>query len=77
MLFQSPRSGKFESNQDFAHLTDEQKETAKFQSPRSGKFESNGAKMNNVLARSLTFQSPRSGKFESNHNKYTVILSRK
>ena len=37
-MFQSPRSGKFESNQN--KIQQKQKDT-KFQSPRSGKFESN------------------------------------
>ena len=41
-LFQSPRSGKFESNEDtFEDIKEDVKE---FQSPRSGKFESNGTK---------------------------------
>ena len=65
-MFQSPRSGKFESNVegDKSNFLN----TVEFQSPRSGKFESNLIVLNYQKAQkaSLTFQSPRSGKFESN-----------
>ena len=50
-LFQSPRSGKFESNEDtFEDIKEDVKE---FQSPRSGKFESNSLK--NTLRLTMSF----------------------
>ena len=62
--FQSPRSGKFESNlvsiNGFHTVIDV------FQSPRSGKFESNAMKARHAAGVAEMFQSPRSGKFESN-----------
>ena len=62
--FQSPRSGKFESNLNpgINRFTDEEM----FQSPRSGKFESNDALCSSLVIYGKLFQSPRSGKFESN-----------
>ena len=44
LKFQSPRSGKFESNLSIATYKDENK-LVLFQSPRSGKFESNTAEI--------------------------------
>ena len=41
ILFQSPRSGKFESNQQLLPHLERLDAQLKFQSPRSGKFESN------------------------------------
>ena len=65
-LFQSPRSGKFESNLSLIKRCASYKYLP-FQSPRSGKFESNHAvKKAEDLREIGTFQSPRSGKFESN-----------
>ena len=61
-LFQSPRSGKFESNQYLLNAFSLQ---MVFQSPRSGKFESNQYLLN-AFSLQMVFQSPRSGKFESN-----------
>ena len=51
-LFQSPRSGKFESNYNH-HAINTQREYKKFQSPRSGKFESNSLK--NTLRLTMSF----------------------
>ena len=67
MMFQSPRSGKFESNTSvFKHLGFVPH--VLFQSPRSGKFESNMGVLddNGRVDAWEWFQSPRSGKFESN-----------
>ena len=61
--FQSPRSGKFESN---AAETASDFVNDAFQSPRSGKFESNKEVGVIRSKRDYEFQSPRSGKFESN-----------
>ena len=44
--FQSPRSGKFESNEKLNQIVDNAK--LSFQSPRSGKFESNKAGSNTM-----------------------------
>ena len=41
ILFQSPRSGKVESNQQLLPHLERLDAQLKFQSPRSGKFESN------------------------------------
>ena len=64
--FQSPRSGKFVSNQkewDSIEIDTD----VMFQSPRSGKFVSNIARLRYPLIPGDTmFQSPRSGKFVSN-----------
>ena len=49
-LFQSPRSGKFESNFEY-ESNDEINDV--FQSPRSGKFESNSLK--NTLRLTMSF----------------------
>ena len=68
-MFQSPRSGKFESNlvsiNGFHTVIDV------FQSPRSGKFESNAMKARHAAGVAEMFQSPRSGKFESNNATHT------
>ena len=63
--FQSPRSGKFESNVlSSEHST---LSLTMFQSPRSGKFESNALELwESGSYKAAEFQSPRSGKFESN-----------
>ena len=65
--FQSPRSGKFESNENTLIKKLKDESLLLFQSPRSGKFESNESKMA-IIKKSTQaqFQSPRSGKFESN-----------
>ena len=64
-MFQSPRSGRLESN--LWLVTGEGKtKVNRFQSPRSGKFESNLKKVKRLRKPKL-FQSPRSGKFESNN----------
>ena len=48
LMFQSPRSGKFESNtSEISALADEIK--LKFQSPRSGKFESNTTRVHSRI----------------------------
>ena len=62
--FQSPRSGKFESNVRNAYITSKDF-LMKFQSPKSEKFESNDIMDASILNNQM-FQSPRSGKFESN-----------
>ena len=65
MMFQSPKSGKFESNMKKVYK-DLSVYTA-FQSPKSGKFESNQrCKLVTPQAWLRWFQSPKSGKFESN-----------
>ena len=72
-MFQSPRSGKFESNL-VAVQPDLTLSTVSFQSPRSGKFESN-LKFTTFKDRGdLLFQSPRSGKFESNTRRLIMKL---
>ena len=72
-LFQSPRSGKFESNQYLLNAFSLQ---MVFQSPRSGKFESNyNHHAINTQREYKKFQSPRSGKFESNSLKNTLRLT--
>ena len=64
-MFQSPKSGKFESNQGFiSKFKDELFST--FQSPKSGEFESNYTTILRDLFKLKGFQSPKSGKFESN-----------
>ena len=65
-MFQSPRSGKFESN--FEKIKENKVVSAiMFQSPRSGKFESNLELWESGSYKAADmFQSPRSGKFESN-----------
>ena len=50
-LFQSPKSGKFESNKKFTRKMNG--EEVIFQSPRSGKFESNSLK--NTLRLTMSF----------------------
>ena len=64
MMFQSPKSGKFESNtENFGQNV----HGNLFQSPKSGKFESNELVYRELVAGILgQFQSPKSGKFESN-----------
>ena len=62
--FQSPRSGKFESN--WNQVADWPTCHLMFQSPRSGKFESNLGYVTTDGNPEYRFQSPRSGKFESN-----------
>ena len=64
-MFQSPRSGKFESNNIFQA---DRNFYISFQSPRSGKFESNAKAGHYAQCHfwDSVFQSPRSGKFESN-----------
>ena len=67
-LFQSPRTGKFESN--LTLLTVSFLCFVMFQSPRTGKFESNVVSLSpecKTLWANM-FQSPRTGKFESNFN---------
>ena len=78
-MFQSPRSGKFESNQNENRRARglPPRSWPRFQSPRSGKFESNpytesGFKQKVVAE---VFQSPRSGKFESNSLKNALRLT--
>jgi len=69
--FQSPRSGKFESNITGVKYACNSGLTS-FQSPRSGKFESNNGwnQMGSIKGlKGKKFQSPRSGKFESNRKK--------
>ena len=63
--FQSPRTGKFESN-FYQGEQNGKKIFRVFQSPRTGKFESNKQAeiANQYLGKG--FQSPRTGKFESN-----------
>ena len=63
--FQSPKSGKFESNSDTKEISS-WKRTNRFQSPKSGKFESNVPTKVGEVATEGVFQSPKSGKFESN-----------
>ena len=53
ILFQSPRSGKFESNQRKAREVKHKDYFDEFQSPRSGKFESNSLK--NALRLTMSF----------------------
>ena len=62
--FQSPRSGKFESNR--TQSAGYETVPTPFQSPRSGKFESNRERDTEYGEDEEWFQSPRSGKFESN-----------
>ena len=65
LLFQSPRSGKFVSNE--SKLTQLVREN-KFQSPRSGEFVSDyidDDEFTDVVQTRPKFQSPRSGKFVS------------
>ena len=72
-MFQSPRSGKFESNKQ-SEIIYNYELALSFQSPRSGKFESN-KKMSGkskILIEGKGFQSPRSGKFESNVADYVL-----
>ena len=63
--FQSPRSGKFESNAPALNKAIADIHWM-FQSPRSGKFESNTLFLPRKRLHENVFQSPRSGKFESN-----------
>ena len=72
-VFQSPRSGKFESNP--CGYERERWRLYQFQSPRSGKFESNRAPSLDSNEEVTTFQSPRSGKFESNSLKNALRLT--
>ena len=65
-MFQSPRSGKFESNQRIEVAPIRIPDVNMFQSPRSGKFESNKDTEAVSTKMPFGFQSPRSGKFESN-----------
>ena len=66
-MFQSPRSGKFESNGNVVEMQCSLSGAWLFQSPKSGKFESNLkhklVEINDKLVK--TFHSPKSGKFES------------
>ena len=72
-MFQSPKSGKFESNLA-THMNIVEFQKRKFQSPKSGKFESNAVKKAEDI-RETGFQSPRSGKFESNSLKNALRLT--
>ena len=63
--FQSPRSGKFVSNNKLRNKELLSQPNVKFQSPRSGKFVSNANKRLEPCGARM-FQSPRSGKFVSN-----------
>ncbi len=63
--FQSPRSGKFVSDNGNA-IGNTAIAVTRFQSPRSGKFVSdNGNAIGNTAIAVTRFQSPRSGKFVS------------
>ena len=66
MLFQSPRSGKFVSNELAELLRDIDLSYKGFQSSRSGKFVSDGVQPM-TMPTGFMFQSPRSGKFVSDH----------
>ena len=69
-MFQSPKSGKFESNSAQKSVT---YSSVAFQSPKSGKFESNISN-EEAKAKLEEFQSPRSGKFESNDEQATFVF---
>ena len=66
--FQSPKSGKFESN-EADHVRSLCYGASGFQSPKSGKFESNSINIKQKGFQMQKFQSPKSGKFESNQFK--------
>ena len=70
-MFQSPKSGKFESNTVYSHHP---RFRDAFQSPKSGKFESNDEEFGPAYLDRILFQSPKSGKFESNMVPLNILL---
>ena len=73
-MFQSPRSGKFVSDDGFKAVKF-LGEDARFQSPRSGKFISNLASIDAPEKKQDLFQSPRSGEFVSNMRVRLIITA--
>ena len=63
-MFQSPRSGKFVSNNTIGAGVD-QDGVLLFQSPKSGEFVSDRKENKMQIPKMDIFQSPRSGKFVS------------
>ena len=72
--FQSPRTGKFESNY-WCNRRKSCRAVTWFQSPRTGKFESNNVRKQLSWILRFSFQSPRTGKFESNQIQMFQVLS--
>ena len=69
-MFQSPRSGKFVSDNNGVNMSVLSILSTVFQSPRSGKFVSDAIRRTiaSVGYNPLAFQSPRSGKFVSDYS---------